>query len=249
MFENLKTDAAIKGQETDTLGGRQLFDTNVYSGKVTMAYGKKSDGGALALALTFKFDDGKEFSKDVYMTNKQGQNFYERDGEKHYLPGFNLINSLCLLTTGKEISALPTETKSVKVYSKEASAEVPTQVPVVTDLLGQDIKIAIERIIDDKTEKTDAGYVPTGDTIEVNEIAKFFCAREGFEGMTQTEVKAARDGNKPTELHMDKWIAKNKGQVRNKAKGAAAGGNAGKPSAGGAPSAAQKKPTTSLFGD
>lgn len=249
MFENLKTDSAIKGQETDNLGGRQLFDTNAYKGKVTMAYAKKSEGGALALALTVKFDDGREFSKDIYMTNKQGQNFYERDGEKHYLPGFNLVNSLCLLTTGQEISMLPTETKTVKVYNSDAKAEVPTPVPVVVDLIGQDVIVAIERLIDDKTEKGDDGkYYPTGDTIEVNEIAKFFCAREGFEGMTQTEVKDSRDGKAPDELFMTKWLNKNKGQIRNKAKGAKEGGS-GKPSAGGAAGApAQKKPTSSLFG-
>jgi hypothetical protein len=249
MFENLKTDSAIKGQETDNLGGRQLFDTNVYPGKITMAYAKKSDSGAMALALTVKLEDGREFSKDTYVTNKLGQNYYERDGEKHYLPGFNLVNSLCLLTTGQELSALAHETKTVKVYNSEAKAEVPTPVPVMVDLLGQDIIIAIERVIDDKQTKGDDGkYYPTGETVEVNEIAKFFCAKEGYEGLTQTEIKDKRAGKELDGRFMDKWLEKNKGQVRNKAKGAAAGGAAGKPSAAGAAGAPAKKPTSSLFG-
>lgn len=250
MFENLKTDASI-AEEKDVLGGgRPLYDTDVYPAKVTMAYGKKSDGGAMAVALTLDLGDGREFSKDVYMTNKAGQNFYERDGEKHYLPGFNLINSLCLLTTGQEISALTPETKTVKVYNKEAKAEVPTPVPVLADLLGKEIMVGIERVLDDKTVKNESTgkYDPTGETMEVNEIAKFFCAREGFVGMTQTEIKAARGGNAPAVLFKDQWLEKNKGKVRNKAKGAAAAGTAGAPGGAGAASSAAKKPTNSLFG-
>lgn len=249
MFENLTTDSSI-AEDKDVLGGgRQLFDTDVYRATVGMAYGKKSDGGALAVALTFKLADGREFQKDVYTTNRNGQNFYERDGAKHYLPGFNLVNSLCLLTTGKELSQLPIETKTVKVWNKDSKAEVPTPVPVLVDLIGKECYVAIERLIEDKTAKNDStgAYEPTGEIVEANDLAKIFCAREGFDGMTQTEIKAARDGKAPEVLFKDQWVEKYKGQVRNKAKGAAAGGNAGAPRAGAPKPAAAAKPTSSLF--
>jgi hypothetical protein len=247
MFENLKTSTEIQDEKDVLGGGRTLFDTDVYKGVITMAYGKKSDGGAMALALTVKFDDGREFSKDVYMSNKKGENFYiDKDGEKHYLPGFNLINSLCLLTTGVEVSQSPHEKKMVKVYNFDSKADVPTEVPVLVDLIGKEAMFAIEKITDDKKTKVGDDYVATGETVEVNDIVKIFCTRDGFEGMTQTEIKAARGGNKPEVLYKDQWLEKNKGKVRNKAKGAAAGGNTGAPSAAGA--GAAKKPTNSLFG-
>lgn len=240
LLKNLASDSTI-ATEKDSVGGNGPLDSALYKMKVTMAYVQKASSGALGLFLTMKTEDNREVRQTVYMTSgdaKGGKNYYEKDGVKSYLPGFNTANSLCLLTVGKEVSELDTETKVVKLYSKEAKAEVPTKVDALTDLIGQDIIVGLIKQTVDKNEKDGAGnYVATGDTREENEIDKLFRASDR---MTTAEIRA-----EATEAAFaDTWEAKWAGKVRNKAKGAT--GTPGAPKAGAAP--VTKKPAASLFG-
>ena len=242
LLKNLASDSTI-ATEKDSVGGNSPLDTALYPMKITMAYVQKAASGALGLFLTMKTDDNREVRQTMYMSSgdaKGNKNYYEKDGVKNYLPGFNTANSLCLLTVGKEVSEMDTETKVVKLYSKEAKAEVPTKVEALTDLIGQDIIVGLIKQIVDKNEKDDSGaYVATGETREENEIDKFFRASDR---MTTAEIRA-----EATEAAFaDTWEAKWAGKVRNKAKGAS--GTAGAPKAPGAAAGGTKKPTASLFG-
>lgn len=217
-------------EEKDTLGGGSgPLDTAVYAAKVTLAYIDKAASGAMSLVLHLKTDQGRDLRQTLWMTSgtaKGGKNYYTtKDGEKKYLPGFQLANSLCLLTIGKEISELETEPKVVSVYSFETKSELPTKVDMLTDLIGQEIYAAVFRQTVDKNVKDGNGnYVPSGDTRDENEIDKFFRARDK---MTVTEIRAQAE----TATFMDAWAEKWTGKTRNKAKGAAGAGTAGVPAA------------------
>lgn len=237
---NLKSDASI-AQEKDSVGGNGPVDSGLYMSKIALAYIIKSAGGAMGLVLHVKTEGGREIRNTLWMTSgtvKGCKNYYEKDGEKHYLPGFNLANSLALLTVGKEISELDTEVKVVNAYSPEARAEVPTKVDMLVDLLGKDILIGVIKQTVDKTVKNDAGvYVPTGETRDENEIDKLFRARDR---MTTAEIRAKAE----EAAFAATWEAKNAGNTRNKAKGAgSAGGTAGAPKA----AVTSSKPKASLF--
>lgn len=243
-LKNLASDSSI-ANEKDSVGSGGTLDSAVYPAKITLAYTTKSSGGAMGLVLQAKSEDGRDIKGTLWMTSgtaKGGKNYYEKDGVKSYLPGFNLANSLALLTVGKEISELDTEQKVVNVYSFEAKAEVPTKVDMVMDLLGQDIQIGLLRQTVDKTSKNDAGvYVPTGETRDENEIDKFFRARDG---MTTAEIRAQAE----SAAFLATWKAKWDGKVRNKSTGGTAAGKAGAPKVAGAiAGAATKKPASSLF--
>lgn len=241
MLANLTTDSSI-ADEKDSVGGGGVLESGVYACKIAMAYLSKAGSGALGLVLTLKTDAGKDLKQTLWMTSgtaKGGKNYYEKDGEKHYLPGFLHANSLALLTVGKEISQLETETKVVNVYSAEAKAEVPTKVEVLMDLLNQEIIAGVIKQTVDKTKKNEAGtYEPTGETRDENDIDKLFRAKDR---MTTAEIRAQAD----TATFIDTWSNKWTGQSKNKAKGAA--GTAGAPTAAAGAPAAAKKPTTSLF--
>lgn len=254
LLKNLASDASIANEKDVIAGGSRVLDSAIYKLRVALAYVTKASSGALGLVLGMKTEEGKELRQTLWMTsgtNKGGKNYYEKDGEKHYLPGYLLANSLCLLTVGKEISDLDTEQKVVNVYNPEAKAEVPTKVDMVMDLIGQEIYGGVIKQIVDKTKKNEAGvYEPTGETREENEIDKFFRERDK---MTTAEIRAQAE----EPAFFDAWSAKWTGQVRDKSKGAGKGGTAGAPakaSAGGmfgSPAAAAggtKKPATSLFG-
>ena len=241
MLASLTTDSNI-ADEKDSVGGGGVLESGIYNCQIAMAYLSKAASGALGLVLTLKTEGGKDVRQTLWMTSgtaKGGKNYYERDGEKNYLPGFLHANSLALLTTGKEISALETETKVVNVYSAEAKAEVPTKVEVLMDLLGKDIIAGLIKQTVDKTKKNEAGvYEPTGETRDENEIDKLFRASDR---MTTAEIRAQAE----TAAFIDTWSGKWTGQTKNKAKGAS--GTAGAPKAAGGAPAAAKKPTTSLF--
>jgi hypothetical protein len=254
MLANLKLADGVDGEEKDVLGGgRGPLESDAYPATITMAYMSESEGGATALNITAMTEDGKEIRGAIYVTSgraKGQKTTYEKDGKTYPLPGFLLVNSLCQLATGKEISQLETEEKVIKLYNFDAKAEVPTKVPVVVELLQKQIVIGLLKQTVDKSAKNDAGvYVATGETREENEIDKFFCARDGFENLTLTEVKTkAAGGEIEKPFHAD-WVEKNKGQTRNKAKGAAGGGTAGAPGkAGAAAAGGTAKPKSSLFG-
>ena len=241
LLANLTTDDTIES-EKDSVGSGGVLNSALYPSTVSMAYLQKATSGALALVLRAKTQDGREIRSTLWMTSgtaKGCKNYYEKDGVKHYLPGFNLANSLSLLTIGKELSELEPETKVVNVYSPEAKAEVPTKVDVLVDLLNQEVIVGLIKQTVDKTQKNDAGaYVPTGETREENEIDKFFRARDR---MTTAEIRGKAEEASFIDVWNEKWANK----VRNKASGTAAGAVAGAPKGAGA--TATKKPTTSLF--
>lgn len=243
LLKSLATDDSI-ANEKDSVGGGGPLESGLYNCTVAMAYLTKSKGGALGLVLTLKTGEGKEVRQTLWMTSgteKGCKNYYEtKDGEKQYLPGFNHANSLTLLTLGKEIAELETETKVLNIYSPEAKAEVPTKVEVLMDLLNQEILVGLIKQTVDKTKKNESTgvYEATGETRDENEIDKLFRARDR---MTTAEIRAQAEEAK----FVDTWTTKNTGNTRNKAKGAA--GTAGAPKAAAGAPAAAKKPTTSLF--
>lgn len=244
ILSTLSTDDSIK-VASDTLGGGGPLDSGIYNMTVSVAYVTKSQGGAIGLVLHLKTDSGREHRETLWMTSgtaKGCKNFYEKEGEKHYLPGFELANNLALLSVGQEIGTLDTETKVVNVYSFDAKAEVATKVDMITDLLGKEVIAGIIKEKVDKTQKADDGtYAPTGETREQAVLDKLFRARDR---MTAAEIRAQAE----EPAFIDRWEQKWAGQTRDKAKGAA--GTAGVPrTSAGAVAAAQasKKPTTSLF--
>jgi hypothetical protein len=238
LLANLATDSNIEDEKDSVGGGSRIVESGLYETTIAMAYLQKSKGGALGLFLTLKAGD-KEIKQTLWMTSgdaKGNRNYYEdKNGDKKYLPGFNTANSLCLLSVGKEISAMDPEQKVVSLYSPEAKAEVPTKVDVLTELLGKEVIAGVLKQTVDKTVKNDAGvYVPTGETREENEIDKFFRASDR---KTTAEIRAQADAS-----FADTWEKKWTGVTRDRAsKNIASGAKAGAP-------VATKKPTTSLFG-
>lgn len=242
LLKNLTSDESI-ANEKDSLGGGGALDSNVYPAEVKLAYVTQSSSGAVGLVTHFQTDQGREIRETFWMTSgteKGGKNYYEKDGEKHYLPGYINATALGLLTVGKEVSELETETKVVKLYSSEAKAEVPTKVDVAVELLGQKVLLGVIKEVTNKTVKDDAGkYVPIAETREQNTIDKVFRATDK---MTTAEIRA---GAEEATFH-DNWVKKWAGQVKDRTNKAL--GTAGAPkSSFGAAANQTSKPKTSLF--
>ncbi len=243
LLKNLKTDTSI-ADEKDSIGSsRAALESGVYTGKIEMAYLNKATSGALGLVLDLKTSDDKEVRQTFWMTGgtaKGGNNFFlDKDGNKQYLPGFVMANSLALLTVGKEISDVEEEEKVINIYSSAAKAEVPTKTMVLVELLGKEITFALIKQIEDKTKKNEATnvYEATGETREVNEIEKFFRASDN---MTTAEIRAKATDAEFHKTWSDKWTGKTKDKSGKAPKG---NGVAGAPS----PASGMAKPKQSLF--
>lgn len=236
LLSQLSTDSNI-ADEKDSVGGSRVRESGLYPMTVALAYLTKSKGEALALNLVLK-DSAGEVKQQLWMTSgkeKGCKNFYEKDGEKFYLPGFLQANALALLTLGKEISQLDTEPKAVNLYNFDAKAEVPTKVDMIMDLVGTEILVGLIKQTVDKNVKDATGkYVPSGETRDENEVDKMFRLKDR---MTTAEIRAQAE----EAVFHKTWSTKWAGQTKDKStKGA---GTAGAPKS----AAAAGKPTSSLF--
>jgi hypothetical protein len=225
MFANLKTDDSIQN-ETDSVGSSGPLDSNIYKATVNMAYAITSKGGAQGIVLTLKTETGRELRQTLWISSGKEKgclNYYEtKDGDRKYLPGFLLFQSISLLTKGVEITDLDIQEKVVNIYNVEAKKEVPTSVPVIMDLLDQEVYTAVIKQTVDKnvknpnfdeskpSHKTDNPmYIANGETRDENEIDKFFRASDK---MTTAEIRAGAE----EAVFFDTWLGKWEGQTKDK---------------------------------
>lgn len=257
IFKNLTTEN--HEEKEDRLGGFRVLNTDIYEGTIKLAYAVKSAGGAHGVTLVVDMG-GSDFTNTQYVTNKKGENFFhpkDKDGKpntskRNSLPGFTIIDDLCLVTTGKPLSEQDTEEKVVKLYNSEEQKELPTSVPMLVDLVGQKAYFAIFKDLVNKNEKGDDGqYRPTAETREENSIEKVFHYPSK---VTVAEARKADETGVDAEpVFFDAWKTKNAkgdGQPRDRrtikddgpgARSGRPGGNKTPPAGGG------EKRTTSLF--
>ena len=236
MFGNASNELAGSEKEKDVLGGRSLLPTNVYDGLIDVAYITTSQAGAKAFNFVINFNN-KLHRETIYVTNREGGVTYVKDGKKYPLPGYSLVNAITKLTIGKEIPNLIFEPRLVKIYNFDLKKEVPVEVPVAVELVGQAVCLGIEHSRENKRVKDQAGnYVDTPEIRESNTIARVFHVKTG-------QTVSEYDSQKPAEFK-DLWLKEFKDKTRdrtNKAITATAAPT-------GSPAATPSSGKTSLFG-
>jgi hypothetical protein len=242
LFGNLNTEGAEK--VVDRVGGGGTVPTGIHTGTIKAAYAGKSDGGANSITILADLG-GRELRVTEWVTNKAGQNTWQDKQDKtkkHLLPGFITVNDLCLLLADAELSDMDFEEKVLKLYDYDAKKEIPTNVQVIAGLTGKPVTLAVVEQIVDKTKKNEATgeYEPTGETRNENIIEKVL--HSDMRTVTEIREGVTEAGWAP------KWLEKNAGKTRNKAKGA--DGKTGAPGGRGAPAAGgtSQAPKSSLFG-
>lgn len=242
LFANLSGEGLEESQ--DRLGGFSPLDTAIYKAVIKAFYAGASDSGAMNITILADVG-GKEYRETIYITNKEGKNYYfdknDKDKTKKIpLPGFTIVDDICLIAAGAPLSEMETEEKIVKVYDSTAKAEVPKAVPMVTALLGQEVYLAIARNLENKTEKQGNEYVATAETRETNNIEKVFHPEQ------KITVVEARTGQTEPKF-FEAWAERNNGVTRDRRSVKdGQGSTSGAPTKGGAAPAGQA-PRKSLF--
>jgi len=216
LLQGINTTTDTVEEEKDVLGGYQPFESDVYEFSIKLAYLDEAVSGAISVNFTLEDAQGKTLRTTEYITSgnaKGRKNYYEKDGKKRYLPGFNLVNSISLLSVGKELHKLTPTTGVLKIYDYKTQKELPKECEILSELQGVKIKIGVLQEIVDKVQKAaDGSYVPTGETRVQNSINKVFRASDG---LTVAEIKA--QVTEPEFLQT--WLKKNKGTIRTTATG------------------------------
>ena len=213
MSNNLFNKFSSEGLEEaqDRLGGFSPFDSGIYTGKIKAFYAGTSSQGATFVAMVVDVG-GREYRETTYVSDKKGQNFFLNKDDKTKkvpLPGFTIIDDICLITTGKPLSEQETEDKVINIYNFEAKKDEPKSVPMLTEVIGKDISLGILKILENKSKKDGDNYVVTAETREINNIVKVIHTASGM------TVLEAREG-KEEPVYGPKWLEKNKGQVYDK---------------------------------
>lgn len=202
LFDKLTSDGLEEQQ--DRLGGYAPLQTDIYIAKIKAAYATTAQSGAVGVNLILDIN-GQEYRETIYVTNKEGKNYFVTPQKTRAgLPGFNTINNICLICTGAPLSEQETEDKVLMIYDYDQGKEVPQNVPVITELSGKEVAVAIVDELVNKKEKKGSEYVPVAETREVNRIAHVFHPEE------HKTVKEAMDGKEAT--FWDKWLERNKGK-------------------------------------
>lgn len=189
-------------ETTDTLGGSFLLESGAYKATIANAYISTAKSGAISVTVLYKID-GKDFSETIYVSNRDGENFYVKGNKKIPLPGYTTVNDICLIATGKPVAEQEVEEKVVKIFDYTAKTEIPTAMPCLTALCGQEIMLGILKKKEYKNKKNDSTgeYEPIDEIREYNSISKAF-----YPELLCTVHEALND--KPAEFY-SKWVEKN----------------------------------------
>lgn len=248
LFKNLTAEGHEETQ--DRLGGFSRLETDVYAGKIKVAYAGASVRGAKNVTLILALANGQEYRETIYITNAKGENFWINEDKKRVsLPGFTTIDDLCQVTTDKPLCDQDSDEKVVNVWDPDQKKEMPKSVPVLTELTGKDVLVAVQKVLRNKSVKEGDEYVPTAETVEENNIEKV------FHPTLRVTVVEAKKGETQGQF-IESWIERNKGKTRDKRQiKDGQGGQSGRPgSSRGAsnaspPQAGQGAARKSLFGN
>jgi hypothetical protein len=198
---NIDTDVE---ESTDFMPGDFNFDTGVYPCLVDMAYLGESAKGAVSVTVLLKEKEGNRTHKETfYVTSgkeKGRKNYYVKNGKKFLLPGMDNVNQMCLIAAGTGLGKLESEDKMIKLYNFEAKKALPTSVPALVGLIGQEVNVALVKNRTNKQVKVGDDYVKTDKERIFNTASKFFFA----DGLTVAEAAAGE-----TEAtYRDTWTSK-----------------------------------------
>ena len=205
----------VETQSIERVGGGFAWESGVYDTTVKMVYLNQSASEAVSFNIILEKNSGNmaELRENFWIKSgkaKGNKTYYEKDGKKYPLPGYQVANSMCIAVTGEDLDTClkAVEKKTVKVWNPELKKETPAERPVVTSLLNKPVKVAVHQVIEDRQAKNDKGdYVPTGASRTINQC-KFF---GNAEGKTAEEIT-----NKEPAARFDKWAQKNTGTVIDK---------------------------------
>lgn len=204
-------DADVEQQEEkDTLGGFKIYESGLVGFTIKTAFLDDYAGGSKNITIILEDETGATYTEKecVWSAKTKGPTYIDKKtGKKKALIGFSKIDSLAKLLTGKGLSESVYETKVHELYSKEASAKVPTPRPTLVDWADMQVTAGILKTVKNKQVKSGDSYVDTAETRDENSVDKWFDA----DRKTLTEKMKGEEA-----VFIDQWEKANTGRVIDK---------------------------------
>ena len=281
IFAGAKTAKDDAGIDDDYIRSGGAVETDIYEGTIKAMFNRGSTKSKAMSIIVILDVAGREVMSQTWVTNGDGGITYKdkKNGDKlKNLPGFNQMNTLALLVTGKALGELSMEERTLKLWDATARAEVNQVVDCYVDLHGEKVQVAIQKQIVDKEKLVEGSnpprYEPTGETREINEVVKYFPAEklvtisevahyvksigESFDDLVEAGKLLKVISKTPAEAgtYAEQWLNQNKGNTWNRSKAGGSGGSKGEgqsfggsKSDAGESSSSGKKKASSLFDD
>lgn len=247
IFAGAKTAKNDSGIEEDFIRSGGAFETDIYKATIKAAFNRGSSRSK-AMSIVVMLDiGGRELLSQTWVSNADGDVIYtdKKTKEQKNIPGFNQMNTLALLVTGKALGELSMEERSLKLWDNQAKAEVLQAVDCYVELMGEEVQVAVQKQILDKEKLIEGSnppkYEPTGETREVNEVIKYFPADkrvtltevaqwvksigESFDDLVENG-KLLKVINKAPEgigSYAEKWLTQNQGQTWDRSRSGGSG--------------------------
>lgn len=238
-FANLSTEGLA--ERKDVVGGFSLPESGIYHSIIKAMYlGQSSTSQARSVTIIFVPENGSEQSVTVWVTNRDGKN---HDKNNRMLPGYELIDDICIMVTGKGLNSQAMRTVELELMDWEDRQRKMMAKTIFADIVDKPIYFAVQKSIVDRNKKDGSGnYVATGETREEIQIQK------AYHYPTKSTLREAQK-KIPEHPHFTEWNEKHSGKTINRAKGANAGAGVktGRPDASTA-SKASPEETENLFG-
>lgn len=210
LFSGLGTEGLEKDKDVVGGGSRKL-NSNIYPGVIKAVYiTRTKNNGMMANMMFIPEGSDTEYRESFFIANEKGQNYFEKEGKKFPYPGFTVIDDICTIVTGKPLNQQESEDKVFKLYDYDIKQEVPTTVPVISNLLGSNITLVIRENQEFKQVKQDGVYVDTDELISTNEVLKALYE----DGSTVSEKSTNSEA-----VYAEAWLEKWKDTVYDKTKG------------------------------
>lgn len=203
FFSDIKQADKLEEVKDTVGGGYSVIPSGVYDVTIKFAYTGQSKHGAKS--ITFGFDvGGREITETMYVTNRNKETFYTKDGKKYPLPAYTTANDISRLALkGKQITELKTEEKVLELYDFDTRGKKKTAVDCLTALHGQQVKLGIKQVKAFKQVKNHDGKYVDGDEIrESNVIDKAFHATNS---KTVNELLAKKESAEFVSEWKTKW--------------------------------------------
>ena len=247
IFAGAKTAKNDSGIEEDFIRSGGAFETDIYKATIKAAFNRGSSRSK-AMSIVVMLDiGGRELLSQTWVSNADGDVTYtdKKTKDQKNIPGFNQMNTLALLVTGKALGELSMEERSLKLWDNQAKAEVLQAVDCYVELMGEEVQVAVQKQILDKERLIEGSnppkYEPTGETREVNEVIKYFPADkrvtltevaqwvksmgESFDDLVENGKLLKVINKAPEEIgtYAEKWLTQNQGQTWDRSRSGGSG--------------------------
>lgn len=170
ILKKLIESSSVDSNDVKDYSGVSFINTSgIYDLIVKRAWVIESQSGAIGIHCEYEGEG--LFEQDVYMTNKEGQTFYNKNGKDMAMAGYVAMKKLNYVLTNQflgSLSELHTETRLVKttewkeVEGEKKKVEVEKEVDFIPSWQGKPIKVGIQMKEKEEQVKQGDKYVGTG---------------------------------------------------------------------------------------